>query len=732
MFTSKPRWILAFWIVVFVASLPLASRVGEVLIAQPGLPLASDATTVARLIDEQFGAVGSDSVLILVRPQHDGEAGAEASEAFLADATGIAGVTEVHSLADRLPSLRSRSAFLGKVEFASSDPAAIKQAVADLRVLAEKYGEVQVALAGGHATGLELERVSKRDARRAELFGLPLALVILAVGFGALVASLVPLVVAVASVTVSLAAVWLIGQVFPFAVFTHSIVTMLGLATGIDYALLMVNRFREELRRGRSARDAAAVTSATAGRAVLFSGLTVMIALTALLVPPLPYIRTVGVGAMVVLAVSVIVSSSALPALLALLGPRVDMLKLTRRQPGLRTQRFWRRRAEAVMRRPWSWTILGSAVMLAVALPALGMRVADPGALGLARGSEARVVVAELDDAGLGGLLASVTVLIDSGEDGFFGPSTPRRASALARQLAGLENVGAVFSPFSVSGVPNLLLLQYYVDESLARGAEVAEVAVATVGSGGRYVRLQVVPSRDLAPAAAAELERRIQEAAVAAGFGARMGGSAAFEAEWSQVLYGAFPLALAIVVVATFALLGLAFRSVLIPLKSIVLNVLTVAAAYGVITAVFQDGFGASLFGLDGGLGYVDSNVPLFVFAIVFGLSMDYEVFLVARIYENHRAGLSDELAVANALAATGSVITSAAAVMLAVFGVFFFSEVVLIKTLGVGLFVAVLFDASLVRVAMVPAVMRLAGGANWWMPAWLRRLADRIDISH
>jgi RND superfamily putative drug exporter len=728
----RPRWVALAWLAIVVAAVPLAGRVGTVLDAQPRLGSDSEAVQVAEIEARRFPGGDAGATVVLLRAPEGAGAWSGLRDAAIERIEGLPGVARLLDLDDLDLEVGGDRTFLGRLSFDDADPDAAAATIDGIRELAQELTPIELDVAGGAATTRELQQVSDRDARRGEVFGLPLSLLVLLVAFGAVVASLLPLLVAAASVTVALAAVYLVGQLFPFAVYTQTIVTMLGLATGIDYALLLVNRFREEVRRGRSAEDAAIVTTATAGKAMVMSGLTVVLALVALLVPPLPYIRSAGVGTMIVLLVTMTVALTALPPLLAILGPRVDALRVTRRVPGLRTRRFWRRRAEAIMAAPYRWMVPGLLGLLALAAPALGMRVADPGVLGLARGTEARTVVQALDRSGLGGLLASVTVLVDTGEDGFFGVRAPRRVSQLTRSIEELDGVARVVSPFAAPGVPRLLLLQYYVDEELARGAEVAPVAAATIGSEGRWVRLQVIPSRDLDPAAAAALASDVRALAAEQGLPVRIGGTSAFEADWSRALYGAFPWALAVVVLATLALLGLGFRSILIPIKSVALNALTVAAAYGVVTLVFQYGVGARWFGLDGPIGFIDTNVPLFVFAIVFGLSMDYEVFLVSRIYENHRAGMDDARAVTEALVSTGNVISSAAAVMLAVFSVFLFSDVVLIKMLGLALFVAVLLDATVVRAMLVPAVMRLAGRANWWMPAPMARLADRVDLSH
>src|SRR5690606_577577 len=295
-----------------------------------------------------------------------------------------------------------------------------RERVAGVRAVLDRAADVEFALSGGPATVVELEAVSNRDARRAELYGLPIALVILVLAFGALVAAGLPLLCAVATISVAAAVLFWLGHWLQFAVFTGTIVTMLGLATGIDYALLIVSRFREELRVDADPRAAAERTTLGAGRAVAFSGLTVMVALAALLIPPVAFIRSIGIGTMVVLLVSVLVAITAVPATLSLLGHRVNWLRVTRREPGLRSRAFWYARAVQIMKRPMLWTVVGGAVLVALALPALRMQVADPGARGLTQATEARQVVEGLSGLGLDGLLSPFDAVIDFGERGFY------------------------------------------------------------------------------------------------------------------------------------------------------------------------------------------------------------------------------------------------------------------------------------------------------------------------
>ena len=732
-----PRWVLAGWLLLAGISLPFAARVGDVLTAQPGAAPHSVASQVRSILRQRFTLPDDFNVVLVVHGVGDkvGQPAFDSAFTRVVDrikaVPGVSAVRDYRSVTGLDLVSADRSYTVALVGMAAPDLGKAKAITNQIRaVLADAHG-LRFTMAGGPATVQELERVSEHDARRAEVFGLPISLLILVIAFGAIVASALPLLVALASITVSLAALYAMGQVVEFAVFTQTVVTMLGLATGIDYALLMVNRFREELRHTFDPREAAERTARTAGKAVAFSGLTVVMALSGLLVPPLTFIRSIGVGTIIVLLISVSVSVTALPATLALLGHRVNWLKVTRREPGLRSRSFWRARANEIMRRPLLWALLGGVVLVAAGLPALGMQVADPGPRGLSKATEANKTVTALENLGLEGLLNSFDVLVDFGPPGFYRPDNVRKISELDRSLTALPRVEAITSPMAVSSVPRLFLYQYYASPEIALKSEIAPLARATIGEAGRYTLVRVFPKGILTPAEGGSLLHEIESRARALGLNVKVGGGYVQEAEWAAVLYRSFPWAVLLVYLATVIVLGLAFRSLLIPIKAIILNTLTVAAAYGAITLVFQHGVLTALFGGGPVLGYIDISAPLFIFAIVFGLSMDYEVFLVARMLELHDRGESDREAVATALSATGGVITSAAAVMITVFALFLFSHVVLVRTLGLGLTVAVLLDATLVRMALVPAVMTLAGRWNWWMPAALARLAKRSRLS-
>ncbi|MCW5820259.1 MAG: MMPL family transporter, partial [Trueperaceae bacterium] len=712
-----PRWVLGAWFVVSAVSLPFASRVGDVLNAQPEAPRDGTAAAVQTLLATAFQG-GEEVTLVAVAHGVSVRAGspeyAEALDDVKTRLLRIPGTTSVRdyrtaSGLDLLDEANDLSVLL--VGLDASGLTEGKRVTEAVRAALDSVGALRFDLSGGPATVVELEQVSERDARRAEVFGLPISLLILVVAFGAVVASVLPLLSAVTTIVTSLGLLYFVGQQIEFAVFTETIVTMLGLATGIDYALLIVNRFREELRSTFDARKAAARTAETAGKAVAFSGLTVIVGLMALLVPPVAFIRSIGVGAMVVLFVSVLVAITAVPATLALLGHRVNWLRVTKREPGLRSRAFWRGQATRIMRRPRFWFVTGVLVLVGLSLPGLRMQVADPGARGLTSSTDARRTLNALEGLGLEGLLNPFDVVVDFGPEGFYRPENVRKVSLLTQRLRELEHVAGVSSPMALESIPKLFLYQYYATAELALASEIAPLARATVSGDGRYALAKLVPVGALTPAQGAQVYEGIEAALSELGLRGAIGGVYVQGTEWTHALYAYFPLALALVALTTAFLLGMAFKSLLIPIKAVLLNALTVCAAFGVMTLVHQDGILYRLFGLGEVLGYVDTSAPLFIFAIVFGLSMDYEVFMVARIHEAHERGMSDHDAVATAISTTGGVITSAAAVMVTVFALLIFSHVELIRTLGLGLSVAVILDATLVRLALVQTLMTLAG---------------------
>ncbi|PZA08553.1 MULTISPECIES: MMPL family transporter [unclassified Meiothermus] len=714
---TRPRWVLLAWFALSLVSLPLAALAPGRLGANTSAVKGSESQQVMRILNQAFGLESLDRTLVV-----------SASALPPADPRFLQAYGSLTERLKQLDGVRTLTRFdaesplklSGKVggQYVTATIVETRLANADpvIRAIRRETQAVNLPQTRFYVTGASavtqdfLHRL-EADATRSEVTALPLTGLVLVLAFGALVAAGIPLVVGMLSITLTLALVWGLTHLIPVASLARSVVTLLCLGAGIDYALLMVNRFREELARGLSAREAAAVTTRTAGRSVAFSGLTVGIAMSALLVPDLAFARSMGLGGVLAVAVTVLTSITLVPSLLALLGERVNSPRRLqfRLTASGRASAFWGHWGERVMERPWRFTLLGVGFLLGLAWPTLSMRLGYTGAFGLSSQVESRRGLELIRPLELGGSLDAFEILLDLGQGGF-----EAEARSKWRKLDGELNrwpeVRLVISPFLAARSPS--------DGGLG---DLASLTQRSISQDRRYLRLTVIPKEHIRPEAIRSWETRLREAAHRAGFRkVLLGGAPVGSQEFTDALVGAMPLAIGLVYAATFVLLGVMFRSLVIPLKSIVMNSLTVGAAYGVITLIF----------LPQGAGVIDSSLPLILFAVIFGLSMDYEIFLLSRVQEGHLKGLETRLAVKAALERTASVITSAALIMVIVFLAFVQGDVVANRTIGLGLAVAVILDASLVRLVLVPAVLVLAGRWNWWLPGWLKNWMPRVSL--
>jgi RND superfamily putative drug exporter len=517
-----------------------------------------------------------------------------------------------------------------------------------------------------------------------------------------------------------------VGALTPFmsmSIFVLTIATMIGLGVGIDYSLLMVTRFREELGRGLNRRDAAINTILTAGGAVVTSGLTVVVGFAALLWTPLVETRSVGVGGLIVVAIAVLLAVTLLPAILAVMGKNIDRPRgLARKLAWYHSPLIWEKWARSLSRHPWRALTLGGLAVGLLTLPLFWIRIGLPSRHWWPSATESGQAIDVLSTMGVAGYVLPVRMVVEFPEGktatnlaslrGLRDMSDSLRADPRVREVRSLVDVRR--------GASLLELSMLYSDLDSAR-AQMPEFVDAFLSTDGRLALLDVIPADTVSLTTAVELVRRTRELAQAPpkqlrGTTIRVGGFQASSLDTQEDMLRRFPLLVAIIMGATALMLAVAFRSVLIPLKAILLNTLSVSATFGLIVLVFQKGVGAGLIGLDGPTDAIVIVVPVLVFAVVFGLSMDYEVFLLSRIKEAFdRTGRNDE-ATMEGVSATASVITSAALVMILVFGVFAFARVLAMQFLGFGLAVAVFLDATVIRMVLVPAVMQLMGRWNWW----------------
>ena len=557
---------------------------------------------------------------------------------------------------------------------------------------------VRSQVGGVVPTNETIDQQTTASITRAEGLSFPVLLILLLVIFGGLVAASLPLTIGALAILGSFTALRLLTLVTGVSVFSLNITTILGLGLGIDYGLFLVTRFREELHRRDSVEDAVARTVATAGRTVLVSGVTVAIVLASLMLFPETILRSIGYGGVATVLVDMLAALTVLPALLAVLGPKVNALRIRRsaaRAPAAEDSGGWYRLAHSVMRRPLLYAVPIVLLLLGLGSPFLHVVWGGVNATVLPSSAAPRVVTEALNRDFPGNPTAPIEALVQ-----FRGPvaGSTARTAGLAAYASRLDHVPGVTAA-QVTGVRGDIAR---IDLSYGPGPYTSQ-ARAIAG----HVRGVAAP-----PGATAEV-----------------GGQTAALADQLSSIGHTLPWMGLAVVVATFLLLFLAFGSLVLPLEAIVANILSLSAMYGVVTWVFQDGHLSGLLGFTPN-GTISPTIPVLMFAIMFGLSMDYQVFLLSRIRERYVATGDNTASIASGLQRTGGVITSAALLLVIVIGMFSLSSITFIKLLGVGMIVALVLDATLVRMLLVPAAMRLLGDANWWAPAPLRRVYARYGI--
>src|SRR5215212_426281 len=590
-------------------------------------------------------------------------------------------------------------------------------------------GPFEVVAAGEMPLNEDFESVTERDLKRAESVSLPLALLMLLFVFGSVVAAGLPIGVGILAVTGGFVGTLLLARLMDVSIYATNIVTMIGLGVAIDYSLFIVSRFREEVGR-HPVPDALARTMATAGRAILFSGLTVAIGFMGFLFFDVADLNSIGFAGSIVVAFSVLYGLTFLPALLAILGPRVDFLRVPFVHPE-RTDTnvgFWHGLAIAVMGHPWRTLLPVVALLLVLGSPFLGLRLGLSGADTLSRDAESRRGEDLLDRQFPDASAYPMVVLIDYPQGS---PLTKERIGEtydLSRWLADRPGVKGVESMVNLD--PQLSRKQYQELLSTPREDLPPEVRDALKRTTGDHITvLNASTSVGYNTEAAYDLVREVRGQHPAVGGKVLVGGWAAFDLDLTESVYDAAPPAIAFVVLATYVVLFLLLGSVLLPIKAVVVNFLSISASYGALVFVFQEGHLSGL--LDFTPGPINTTTPIIMFCILFGLSMDYEVMLLSRVKEEYERTGDNQTSVALGIERTGRLITGAALIMATVFFSFGLAEAVVIKAIGLGMGLAVLVDATIVRALLVPATMRLMGSWNWWAPKPLAGLHRRLGFS-
>jgi uncharacterized membrane protein YdfJ with MMPL/SSD domain len=565
------------------------------------------------------------------------------------------------------------------------------------------------------------------DLQRAEFVSLPLTLVLLILIFAGIVAAGLPLGVGLLTIAGGIGGTFFLNHFTDVSQYALNIVTLIGLGVSIDYSLFVVNRFRDELAKGASRENAISTTVATAGRAITFSGLTVAVGLSAMLFFQGTFMASMGAAGAIVVAIAVIYGVTFLPALLSVIGPGVNRLRLPLGRGNAGGTGFWHTLATWVMRRPVVVLVPTVAFLVIASLPFYSLRLANGNVDMLPQRLEARQGYDRLiaDFPGQGQTKYDIVVSYPDGS-----PLTRDRIAdqyALVNRIKQIPGVVSTTSIYDLS--PNLSLYDYeqmYTGDPSNIPPAARPLVTSTVGKS--MVLIQATSSADPYSDASRNVLKAIRADQGVTGGQVLVGGNTAVDVDVIKFIYDQVPLAVASVVIATYVLLFLLTGSVVLPIKAVVLNFLSIGASFGALVFIFQQGHFSSLLGFTPQS--LDPSIPVILFSIVFGLSMDYEVLLVSRMHEEYVRLGDNTAAVASGLERTGRLITGAAAIMFVVFMSFGLAEVVIIKAIGIGLAIAVAIDATIVRSLVVPAVMRLLGNLNWWAPKPLRWMYDRIGI--
>ena len=696
----------------------------------------SDAETVRQELRSRFHSPFVDQVVLVVEglPPANSDQGEQALATIVAglkDEPGVSGIVSYLDLRDAIFLGDGGGTFVliglestdGSVE--SLIPALHEKEHALEAQLRSQYPAVHLELTGEIPLNFDIRKASADEVRHSESLAIPATLALLLLAFGSFVAALIPLAVGELAIAATLAITGLLAARFHLSILVQNLATMLGLGLGIDYGLLMVSRFREALCAGNDGPAAAAIAARQAGHTLLISASTVAIGFLALLTVPISEIRSIGVAGFLVAGISVLLANTLVPAVLSLLGRRIDLgrLPFTPRldaQWSARTGDRWRRWGRIIVAHPWLALLLAGTPLLLLAWQATRLDTSLPRGNWLPQAAESVHALGTLGKMGRDGVVQSLRIIVELPAESITQSDAGWNAiDRVSKQLASDPRCFRVISITTIAENNRSVL------DDIPR-----ETRRSFISSDGRAALIEVLPATAVSLRQEVNWVRELRKTGGPAltgvpGATLLVGGIPALNADYQTLIDSRFGPATALVVLGTLVALLCGFRSVIAPLKAVVLNLLSVAASFGALVLVFQDGYGCSLLGFPGGTGSVFPLVPIVTFAIVFGLSMDYEVFLVARVLEARKCGLSEMDAIPEGLARTAGLITSAAAIMIVVFAAFTLGDFLVVKMIGFTLAVAVLIDATLVRIVIGPALLRIAGDWNWW-PGGLNKICD------
>ena len=687
---------------------------------------------VDRALAQRFRSPYGDRLILVISgvPDVDSAKGADALSfltSSLRSVPGVAGAISSLDWPDPLFTGNNGGALI-IVGLEARSAKAVEAIVPTLRTKADwmegqlrsQYPDIKLQITGETPLNFDLRKVSADDVRHAEERAMPVTLLLLLLAFGSLLAALVPLGVGVLSISMAMGAAALLSNFLHLSILVQNLATMLGLGLGIDYALLMVSRFREALAEGCDPGCAADIAAEQAGKTLIISATTVAIGFSALLTVPISELRSIGIAGLLVTVLSVMLCTFILPWVLGLVGHRINSARVPLPAKRFQTRESlcapsarWERWGNIVTRRPWTALLVAGIPLLILASQARRISPGLPDHDAYPEAAESVQALHTLQGMGRSGIVESLRLVLElPPQSATLSPAGWLAVSNLTKHFQSDPRAEEVLSLPTLSGMSDTPDAIDQVPEGIRK---------SFLSTDGHATLIELLPKATLSPNEQIRWVREVRSSDVAAITGVpgavlSVGGVPARDADYDSVVKERLPKVILVVVLGSLAALLIGLRSLFAAIKAILLNLLSVGASFGALVVVFQEGHGSRLFGLHGPTGSVFPIVPILAFAIVFGLSMDYEVFLVARVLEERRSGLSERAAVVEGLARTAGLITSAAAVMIAVFTAFTLGGFLVVQMLGFTLAVAVLIDATVVRMIVGPALLQLAGDWNWW----------------
>lgn len=723
--------VLATWIVVILAALPFFPRAAEFL-KPGGFSNESFPSVKARQVLQERLELTTLSIDFVFSHPEWSPFDPRFSEAVENAVSGLTDYEEIAHVITHLDDPDRVSTFSNTAHISAGLTLELDESLEFLEIVTADVdpGPLDMIITGGPALYRDISLASERDLRRGETVAFPVATIALLLVFGTLVAAILPAAVGGGGVLVGITIVFFMSQGIDMSVFALNIVTLLGIGIGIDYSLFYTSRFQEELRRGKSVDDAVLGAHSHAGQAILFSAVTSLIGLLSLVAFDVMMLRSVGIGAVAVIFAALLAALTLMPAILAIIGHRVNRFRIGPDWGSGSSARFsfWVPLSNWVMRRPWLVLIPTSTVLILLAVPALSMRLGTVDATILPDSLESRQGFDVLREEFGFALQTVIPVAWTFGEDGDSDPFSSENlqtAFDIGNELERLDGVSKVSSIVSVE--PSLGPVQYealYENPSALTDVALRRLVEESVRDGAVLflVHSDLHPFWPETRQLVTDIRALIPPSGVL-----HVNGGASEITDIVNTLYGKFPYIVLVVLLVTYLSLMLLFRSVLLPLKAVVLNVLSILASYGALVFVFQQGHFSGILNFEA-MGVIEATLPILLFAIIFGLSMDYEIFLLSRVSEAYDRTGDNVVAVSEGLQRSGLIITGAASILIIVAASFVLADVVVVKAIGLGLAIAVFVDVTLVRALVAPAIMRIAGPWNWWLPAWLDRILPEV----